>query len=74
MASLILVALGVIIDLAGFRVNKNLYSTSFVALNAGLCGFLVMGTYYIIDVRNIQKPFLPFIWQGMVRFCLQIAS
>jgi heparan-alpha-glucosaminide N-acetyltransferase len=50
--------------------NKNLYSLSYVLLTSGLAAVTFSLFYFIIDVKGIRKPFVPFIWLGMVRIQL----
>jgi len=46
-------------------INKNLWSSSYVVMCAGL-SLLGLGAYfYLVDVLNFRKIFLPFTWYGM---------
>ncbi|PRP89041.1 hypothetical protein PROFUN_02319 [Planoprotostelium fungivorum] len=63
--SIIFLSLGLIIHFfGGFPLNKNMYSPSFLFLMAGAAGIVLSLFYIVVDVYQIQKPFMPLIWLG----------
>lgn len=58
---------GVILGLAwgeGFAINKNLWTSSYVLLTAGLAAHLLALCYYLIDVKGHRKWSQPFVIFG----------
>jgi predicted acyltransferase len=47
-----------------FPVNKNIWSSSYVVVTAGLSTLLLAIFYYVIDVLQIKKWCMPFVWMG----------
>jgi predicted acyltransferase len=65
-----LVAAGIVLALAGevagawFPINKQLWTSSYVLLTAGL-GYVVLGLVYeLVDRRGFQRPAAPFVMLG----------
>jgi heparan-alpha-glucosaminide N-acetyltransferase len=56
---------GMVVNAAGWEYNKQLWSPSYLLLNAGMCGGALLFVYYVVDVRGFYQPFLPFKWMGM---------
>jgi predicted acyltransferase len=53
------------LDFALMPINKQLWSSSYVVMCAGLA-LLGLGTYfYLVDVLNYRRLFAPFTWYGM---------
>ena len=44
--------------------NKNLFSLSYVLMMGGGCSILLFSFWYAIDVKKVERPFAPLIWQG----------
>ena len=63
--SLFLIVVGVIIHYAGFPMNKQLWSPSYVAFMAGTSGLCLVFFYFLMDVKKVQAPFMPLVWMGM---------
>jgi heparan-alpha-glucosaminide N-acetyltransferase len=61
----VLLAIGTALSLAGIPFNKNLYSLSYMFFMAGWSTLFLLGFWYVIDVKQIEKPFLPLIWNGL---------
>lgn len=65
-SSILLFILGLILHLTNIvPLNKNLYSESYILLNAGIIGMIFGIVYLFQDVLLFRKPFLPFVWTGM---------
>ncbi len=63
-AGTILIFIGLCANLV-FPINKNLWTSSFVLLTAGLSIILFAIFYWLIDVRSYQRFAFPFIVVGM---------
>jgi predicted acyltransferase len=75
-----LVAAGVVLALAGeaagigFPINKQLWTSSFVLLTAGL-GFVVLGVCYeLVDRRGYTRPAAPFVMLGKNALAIYLLS
>jgi heparan-alpha-glucosaminide N-acetyltransferase len=63
---LFFLSLGVLLHVSdAIPFNKNLFSLSYISMMAGASSICLFIFWYLIDVKSIEKPFLPFIWQGM---------
>ena len=75
-----LVAVGVVGILAGelldyvVPINKNLWTSSFVVLTAGFAALLLGVGYWIVDVHELRRPFLPLRMFGMNSIAVYVAS
>ncbi|UKT65896.1 hypothetical protein [Pedobacter mucosus] len=47
-----------------FPINKTMWTSTFVLFSGGWSLILLAVFYYVIDVKNIKKWSLPFIWIG----------
>eukprot|EP00742_Colponemidia_sp_Colp-10_P003969 GILJ01004233.1.p1 GENE.GILJ01004233.1~~GILJ01004233.1.p1 ORF type:complete len:449 (+),score=35.87 GILJ01004233.1:76-1347(+) len=64
--SVLMFSLGIILHFSdALPLNKNLYSVSYLLFMGGSAGLCLMLFYYVVDIRQIQTPFLPFVWLGM---------
>jgi predicted acyltransferase len=57
------VVLGLIWD-AWFAINKNLWTSSYVVLTAGLAAHLLAACYYVIDIKGYRSWSQPFVIFG----------
>ncbi len=48
----------------GFPFNKNLWSSSFVLLTAGICFLILAALYFIMDIIKYESLFKPFVVLG----------
>lgn len=69
-----LFALGYLFDLAGFPINKKLWSCAFVLVMAGLDFVLLSGFLWLADVQGYKKVFTPFVIIGMNAIAIYMAS
>lgn len=78
--SLCLFTAGIILITSGllwsiyFPINKNLWSSSYVVLAAGCSSILLAFFYYIIDVQQLKKWCMPFVWMGCNSILIYMAA
>jgi predicted acyltransferase len=73
MAGVLGVVLGELLD-GVMPINKNLWTSSFALLTAGLASLLLGFGYWIVDVREVRRPFLPLRVLGMNPIAVYVAS
>lgn len=69
----IYLVLGILAWIFLFPSNKNLWSSSFVLITAGLANLLLSGFFYLIDMRNFQswtKPLVIFGTNSILAYIL----
>ncbi|HXW05445.1 MAG TPA: heparan-alpha-glucosaminide N-acetyltransferase domain-containing protein [Vicinamibacterales bacterium] len=59
---------------AVFPINKNLWTSSYVALTAGLAALALAACYWIVDVRNHRAWTAPFVILGSNAITLYVLS
>ncbi|XP_020581338.1 heparan-alpha-glucosaminide N-acetyltransferase isoform X2 [Phalaenopsis equestris] len=52
------------LDFFGMHMNKALYTVSYTCVTAGVSGFLLAGSYLLVDVYGIRRPMLAMEWMG----------
>ncbi|UCF20259.1 MAG: DUF5009 domain-containing protein [Gemmatimonadota bacterium] len=67
------VGLGLTWDLL-FPVNKNLWTSSYVVLTAGMAGLVLAGFYWLIEIRGRRAWSKPFVIYGMNAIAVFVAS
>ncbi|XP_024519084.1 heparan-alpha-glucosaminide N-acetyltransferase isoform X2 [Selaginella moellendorffii] len=63
--AVILLALGYVLHLLGIKMNKPLYSFSYMCFTAGAAGAVFCLLYILVDVYDIRYPTLLLEWMGM---------
>ncbi|XVF14694.1 hypothetical protein REPUB_Repub09cG0083300 [Reevesia pubescens] len=56
--------LGLALDVFGMRVNKALYTFSYMCVTAGAAGFLFAGIYLLVDIFGYRRTTLVLEWMG----------
>lgn len=57
-----------------FPINKSLWTSSYVLYTSGLAAVGLSISYYVIDIREIKTPFLPFLALGRNAITLYFLS
>ncbi|CAN6470449.1 unnamed protein product [Victoria cruziana] len=70
--SLFFVLLGFTMDLCGMRLNKALYSFTYMCVTAGVAGIAFTGTYVMVDVYNYRRSAKLFELMGLNALALYI--
>lgn len=69
----VLLLLGVIWNIF-FPINKNIWSSSYVLVTAGISALLLAIFYYVIDVLQLKKWYMPFVWMGSNAILIYMAA
>lgn len=72
-AGLAMLALGLLWDLA-FPINKNLWTSSFVAFTGGAAALALAACYYLVDVRRWRWWTRPFVILGVNAITLYVLA
>lgn len=65
--SVILFCAGLPIHFLLFPMNRNLYSISYSLITGGICAIFLLFIYFVTEIIEWKKIFLPFLWLGMVK-------
>lgn len=62
--SLALLSTGLFLHLCGMPFNKPLYSVSYMLFTGGAAGIVLVGFYFLVDVRGWRSPTIILEWLG----------
>ncbi|KAJ4720379.1 Heparan-alpha-glucosaminide N-acetyltransferase [Melia azedarach] len=69
-----LVGLGLALDFVGMHLNKALYTFSYTCVTAGAAGILLVGIYFMVDVRGYRRTTFVFEWMGLHALMIYILA
>jgi len=69
----VVMAAGLIFDRA-MPINKNLWTSSYVVFTAGMALVLFALCYWLVDVKQVRRPFLPFVVFGVNPIAVYVLS
>jgi predicted acyltransferase len=55
-------------------INKSLWTSSFVVLTGGIAALLLGACYWVVDVLEVRRPWLPFVVFGRNPIAVYVAS
>ncbi len=71
---LIYLSIGILASFFLFPSNKNLWSSSFVLITAGLACLVLSGFFYLIDMRKSKSWVNPFVYYGVNSILIYIIA
>ncbi|XP_038997406.1 heparan-alpha-glucosaminide N-acetyltransferase-like [Hibiscus syriacus] len=66
--------MGLALDIFGMRINKALYSFSYMCVTAGAAGFLLAGIYLLVEIYGYRRATWVLEWMGKHALILYILA